>query len=143
MQQEQPAKDKLAAEIEYITAERDEMVNDTYIHDRDYWIQLRKFQSERVELLKLCKKAQAVHLARLVLVAYAYAPELATLAGRPLAVDATGPSMVKVLRNILKQDNELHKAFYGLDSDGNIAALESKLASRSLRPQEQPVSMEE
>ncbi|OWY99510.1 hypothetical protein PHMEG_00029474, partial [Phytophthora megakarya] len=66
LQGDDSSKDQLNETINYLVAERDEMVNDSYIHGRDLWAQLRQYKPERVGLLKLCKRAQAGQLARLI-----------------------------------------------------------------------------
>lgn len=143
VQQDEQKKAKLTTEIEYLTVERDEMVNDSYIHGRDYWIGLRKFQPEKVALLKLCKKAQTAHLARLIVAAYAYAPEIATLGGYSFTAEATVQPLMKQLRDVLSHDAELHRAFYSQDQEGDLAALESKLAIRSMDTLGCPETMEQ
>ncbi|GMF46018.1 unnamed protein product [Phytophthora fragariaefolia] len=122
-QQDEQAQIELDNEINYLKSERDEIINDLYIHGRDYWIKLRKYGADKNELLKICKKSQATHLSRMIITAYAYGPELAGISGRPFRTTAMVVPLIKIVLGALKQDSRLKKAFYGQDSDGDLAGL--------------------
>ncbi|KAJ8524395.1 hypothetical protein ON010_g16723 [Phytophthora cinnamomi] len=131
------AEEELANEIEVLQTAKDAMDDDDYIHSRDYWIKLRKYNPGGVELLTLCKEGQAAHLVRPTIAVFAYGPEIATIARRPFTEEArVVPPLLTNIFLALKHDGELKRAFYNHDPDGDLAAMETILAIRCLKHEE-------
>lgn len=114
--------------ITFIRDQRAEMTDDGYIHSKDLWSSLNKLKPDKVPLLQTCRRSKAEKLARQLLAAYAYAPELALMNGEAEpSLQSLGETLDQFLL-ALQTNAQVQRAFYGNDSDGDWAALESLLA---------------
>ncbi|OWZ02277.1 hypothetical protein PHMEG_00026190 [Phytophthora megakarya] len=118
----------LTSWVTFITEQREQMLDDSYIHSQDLWSVLNKHNPDKVKLLQLCRKRKADSLSRLLVAAYAYAPELRRLIGNAGSMATTTREVLDQFFEVLQKYPNVRRAYYGNVPDGDWAALESLLA---------------